>query len=97
MSACDRLGIFLLYRKHTRGAKTIKHLIEMGKLAKLLEGFPVQKLGFSFGYDSCNDVRFAPCMNFNGSRKVFDEEEDRVQRCLECNENGLIRCPDCSS
>ena len=50
-----------------------------------------------FRYDSCGDVRFAPCTNCNGSRKVFDEEEDRVQRCLECNENGLIRCPDCSS
>ena len=50
-----------------------------------------------FRCDSCGDVRFASCTNCNGSRKVFDEEEDRVQRCLECNENGLIRCPDCSS
>ena len=83
--------------KHIGGAETVKHLFETGELAKLLEGFPVQKLGFSFGCDSCGDVRFAPCTNCNGSRKVFDEEEDRVQRCLECNENGLIRCPDCSS
>ena len=70
----------------------IRNLFETNKLVKLLERFPVQKLGFN-----CNDVQFAPCTNCNGSRKVFDEEEDRVQRCLECNENGLIRCPDCSS
>ena len=80
--------------KHIRGAKTIKHLFETGELAKLLEGFLVQKLGFSF---DCGNVQFALCMNCNGSRKVFDEEEDRVQRCLECSENDLIWCPDCSS
>ena len=46
---------------------------------------------------SCGDVRFVPCGNCSGSRKVFDEEEEVLKRCLECNENGLIRCPDCCS
>ena len=42
-----------------------------------------------FHYDNCYGVWFAPCIKCNGSRKVFDEEED--------NENGLIRCLDCGS
>ncbi|KAF5469827.1 hypothetical protein F2P56_010386 [Juglans regia] len=75
------------------GAEVIKQLFEVGELAKILKGFPVQKPGFVC--ESCGDVRFAPCANCNGSRKVFDEDEDRVKRCLECNENGLVRCPYC--
>lgn len=83
--------------KHVGGADTIKHVFETGELVKMLEGFPVRKLGFSLGCECCGDVRFVPCTNCSGSRKVFDEEEDRVKRCLECNENGLIRCSDCCS
>ncbi|KAJ6704814.1 GLUTAREDOXIN DOMAIN-CONTAINING CYSTEINE-RICH PROTEIN CG12206-RELATED [Salix purpurea] len=45
----------------------------------------------------CGDVRFVPCGNCSGSRKLFDEDEGVLKRCLECNENGLIRCPDCCS
>nr|POF19556.1 uncharacterized protein CFP56_48330 [Quercus suber] len=81
--------------KHIEGAEMIEHLFETSELVKLLEG--VQNLEFSFGCDNCDDVQFAPCISYNGSRKVFDEEEDRVQKCLECNESGLTRCPDCSS
>ena len=83
--------------KHIGGAETIKHLIETDKLVKLLEGFLVQKLEFSFGCNNCGDVWFVSCTKQNLSRKVFDEEEDKVQRRLECGENGLIRCLDCSS
>jgi hypothetical protein len=28
---------------------------------------------------------------------VFVEEEGWTRRCLECNENGLVRCPNCCS
>jgi glutaredoxin domain-containing cysteine-rich protein 1 len=81
--------------KYLGGAEIIKQLFEIGELAKILQGFPVREPGFVC--ESCGDVRFAPCANCDGSRKVFDEEEERVKRCLECNENGLIRCPDCCS
>ncbi|KAL5565015.1 hypothetical protein UlMin_028179 [Ulmus minor] len=77
------------------GAEVIKQLFETGELAKILEGFPIRQPGFVC--DSCGDVRFAPCSNCSGSRKVFDEDEGTLKRCLECNENGLIRCPDCCS
>lgn len=81
--------------KYLGGAETIKQMFETGELAKILKGFPIQQPGFVC--DRCGDVRFVPCGNCDGSRKVFDEEEERVKRCLECNENGLIRCPNCCS
>ncbi|KAJ4971701.1 hypothetical protein NE237_004800 [Protea cynaroides] len=81
--------------RHIGGADEIKQLHEVGELAKHLEGFPV--LDPRFVCESCGDARFFPCLNCNGSRKIFDEDEGQLRRCLECNENGLIRCPSCSS
>ena len=81
--------------KYVGGADVVKQLYETGELAKILEGFPVRAPGYAC--DSCGDVRFIPCMDCSGSRKVFDEDEGLLKRCLECNENGLIRCPDCCS
>ncbi|XP_043700107.1 uncharacterized protein At5g39865-like [Telopea speciosissima] len=77
------------------GAEEIKQLHEVGELAKLLEGFPARDPRFVC--DSCGDARFVPCSNCNGSRKVFDEDEEQLRRCPVCNENGLIRCPSCNS
>ncbi|KAF3448785.1 hypothetical protein FNV43_RR09498 [Rhamnella rubrinervis] len=81
--------------KYVGGAEVIKQLFETGELANILEGFPVREPGYVC--KSCGDARFAPCANCSGSRKVFDEDEGLLKRCLECNENGLIRCPDCCS
>ncbi|XP_010246872.1 PREDICTED: uncharacterized protein At3g28850 [Nelumbo nucifera] len=81
--------------KYIGGADEIKQLHEVGELVKLLEGFPSRDPGFVC--ESCGDVRFIPCLNCNGSRKVFDEEAEQLRKCPECNENGLIRCPNCSS
>lgn len=81
--------------KHVGGADVINNLFEVGELAKILEGFPKRKPGFVC--ETCGDVRFVPCVDCSGSRKIFDEDEGILKRCLECNENGLIRCPDCGS
>ncbi|KAI4351615.1 hypothetical protein L6164_005959 [Bauhinia variegata] len=56
----------------------------------------------------CGDIRFVPCETCSGSCKIYyegnqeEEEEDEdetgecgFQRCPDCNENGLIRCPIC--
>ncbi|OVA01164.1 Glutaredoxin [Macleaya cordata] len=79
--------------KYLGGAEEIKQLHEVGELAKLLEGFPVKDPRLVC--ESCGDLRFIPCLNCNGSRKVFAEEEEQLRRCPDCNENGLIRCPNC--
>lgn len=79
--------------KYVGGAEVIKCLFEIGELATILEPFPKRKPGYVC--DVCGDMRFVPCMNCSGSRKIFDEDEGVLKRCLLCNENGLIRCPDC--
>ncbi|XP_022748273.1 uncharacterized protein At5g39865-like [Durio zibethinus] len=81
--------------KHVGGAEEIKQLNESGELAMLLEGFPVRDP--TIVCEGCGDARFLPCPNCNGSRKVFEEDEARLRRCPDCNENGLIRCPGCCS
>lgn len=79
--------------KYIGGADTIKQLNEVGELGKMLRGLPLRKLGYVC--DTCGDMRFIPCSNCSGSRKVYDDDEDQLKKCLECNENGLIRCPTC--
>lgn len=79
--------------KYIGGAEEIKQLNEGGELAKLLEGFPLINLGFVC--ESCGDARFVPCPCCNGSRKVYEEEEGKLRKCLDCNENGLVRCSGC--
>jgi len=58
--------------------------------------------------EGCGDIRFVPCETCCGSCKIYcegDEDEEEYvhgelgecgfQRCPDCNENGLIRCPMC--
>ncbi|CAH8312994.1 unnamed protein product [Eruca vesicaria subsp. sativa] len=59
--------------------------------------------------EACGDVRFVPCETCSGSCKIYNESEDEneegtegteeteygFQRCPDCNENGLVRCPIC--
>ncbi|KAK7374519.1 hypothetical protein VNO80_07949 [Phaseolus coccineus] len=58
--------------------------------------------------EACGDIRFVPCETCSGSCKIYyegDENEEEYvdgevgeygfQRCPDCNENGLIRCPMC--
>lgn len=76
-------------------APEVRQLHKSVQLERLLEGAAGQDPAFIC--DTCDGVRFVPCPACAGSRKVFDEEEDRALRCADCNENGLVRCANCSS
>ncbi|RDX77830.1 hypothetical protein CR513_41975, partial [Mucuna pruriens] len=54
--------------RHVGGADVIKYMWEVGELGKVLEGLPRKKGGFVC--ESCGDVRFVPCGNCSGSRKL---------------------------
>ncbi|CAM8961060.1 hypothetical protein QQ045_003035 [Rhodiola kirilowii] len=75
------------------GADVVKQLHETGQLLKMVKGLPIKTAGYVC--QACGDVRFIPCLNCSGSKKLYDEDEDMVKRCRVCNENGLIRCPNC--
>ncbi|KAL3503636.1 hypothetical protein ACH5RR_038085 [Cinchona calisaya] len=83
--------------KYIGGADVVRQLNEVGELAKMLKGLPIRSVKPGLGYvcEGCGDVRFVPCSNCNGSRKIFDEDDEQLKRCQECNENGLVRCPEC--
>ncbi|XP_019156882.1 PREDICTED: uncharacterized protein At5g39865-like [Ipomoea nil] len=79
--------------KHIGGAEVIKQLNETGELVRLLRGLLTRPPGYVC--QCCGDVRFIPCCNCDGSRKLFDEDQGLLRKCPECNENGLVRCPIC--
>ncbi|KAH7435051.1 hypothetical protein KP509_06G046800 [Ceratopteris richardii] len=81
--------------RYIGGIEEVVKLHEDGKLSELVEGLPKEVNGGSC--DGCGGIRFVPCLECRGSRKLRSEEDDRIlMRCPECNENGLIQCPICT-
>lgn len=84
--------------RYIGGADEVVGLHEQGKLKKLLEGIPIHLSNSTC--TGCANMRFLVCFNCNGSRRVFKDGEsnndDLYIRCLDCNENGLVKCPICS-
>ncbi|KAJ9184488.1 hypothetical protein P3X46_004208 [Hevea brasiliensis] len=74
------------------GADQVVKLEEEGKLGILFDGIP---RGLAGGCQGCAGFRFVMCMECNGSCKVLDEQQKKMVKCGECNENGLIHCPIC--
>jgi glutaredoxin domain-containing cysteine-rich protein 1 len=79
--------------RYVGGAEEIKQLHEIGELKKLVEGLPPAEPGVC---DVCGGYRFILCDECYGSHKLFVEKSG-FKSCTACNENGLIRCPSCSS
>ncbi|GJV84337.1 glutaredoxin domain-containing cysteine-rich protein 1-like protein isoform X4 [Tanacetum coccineum] len=79
--------------RYIGGAEEVLRLHEQGKFRPLLAGIPVN---LSDGpCEGCAGVRFVVCCSCSGSRKVDSGDADSTEKCLECNENGLIICPVC--
>ncbi|GMJ14759.1 hypothetical protein HRI_005145100 [Hibiscus trionum] len=78
--------------RYIGGADEVFRLHEQGKLKKLVEGIPSNCM-----CTDCANIRFLVCSNCNGNRKVFAEKEGDglCMKCLDCNENGLVKCPSC--
>ncbi|XP_074304407.1 uncharacterized protein LOC141639112 [Silene latifolia] len=88
--------------RYIGGADKVLTLHEQGKLRTLFRDIPID---FSDGPCSlCCGLRFMLCYTCDGSRKVFECDDDNDQqgsndglwtKCLQCNENGLVVCPLC--
>ncbi|XP_008442942.2 uncharacterized protein At3g28850 [Cucumis melo] len=85
--------------RYIGGADEVIGLHEQGKLMKLLEGIPLDLANSPCS--CCANTRFLVCPSCNGSCKVLkdDYDDDDVNnlynRCTDCNENGLAKCPIC--
>ncbi|XP_023645809.1 uncharacterized protein At3g28850 isoform X2 [Capsella rubella] len=84
--------------KYIGGEEEVMSLVEEGLLGDLLSGIPRKKDRCGGGCDGCGGLAFLPCSECNGSCKVVEGwgSEAVVVKCMECNENGLVRCPICS-
>lgn len=79
--------------RYIGGIEEVTKLYQDGKLNELVEGLPKEVNGGNC--DGCGGVRFVPCLECSGSCKVRNEG-NKVVRCSDCNENGLIQCPICT-
>lgn len=79
--------------RYVGGAEEIRRLHEGGELKGYLEGLPAVEPGEC---EACGGYCFLLCIECNGSHKCYSEKGG-FKSCTACNENGLIRCPSCSS
>ncbi|XP_038905832.1 uncharacterized protein At3g28850 [Benincasa hispida] len=86
--------------RYIGGADEVVGLHEQGKLRKLLEGMPLDLANSPCS--CCANTRFLVCPSCNGSCKVLKDDInynniniDLYNRCTDCNENGLAKCPIC--
>ncbi|XP_042496151.1 uncharacterized protein At3g28850-like [Macadamia integrifolia] len=73
------------------GADEVVKMEEEGKLGMLFRGIPRALAGC----EGCGGLRFVMCVDCSGSCKVLDQDSNKMVKCGECNENGLIQCPIC--
>ncbi|KAJ0977346.1 hypothetical protein J5N97_012820 [Dioscorea zingiberensis] len=87
--------------RYIGGVEEVVELGEVGKLREMMKWVARRAegggKGGKRGCEGCGGARFVPCLECNGSCKVVveEEEEKKVVRCGECNENGLMLCPLC--
>lgn len=84
--------------RYIGGVEEVLNLNEQGKLRPLFAEMPVRNSDALC--EGCDGVRFIICLRCNGSHKIITEEDGEDKHsslCLDCNENGLIVCPSCST
>ncbi|KAI6670949.1 hypothetical protein NL676_005834 [Syzygium grande] len=79
--------------RYVGGAEEIRQLHEIGELKKLVEGAPPAEPGVC---GACGGYRFVLCGECDGSHKLYAEKTG-FRSCTACNENGLVKCPSCTS
>lgn len=95
--------------RYIGGVEEIRRMHEDGQLKKVIGACEMMEDDSGNLIDvceACGDIRFLPCETCSGSCKIYyeyDEDDEELQeqdecgfqRCPDCNENGLVRCPIC--
>ncbi|KAL6853605.1 hypothetical protein ACP4OV_019634 [Aristida adscensionis] len=80
--------------RHLGGAEEVRRLHEAGELRRVVAGAGAASLA---ACGRCGGERYVLCGSCNGSHKRYSAKGGGGFRtCAGCNENGLVRCPDCS-
>lgn len=80
--------------RYIGGVDEVVGLNETGRLGRLMSWARVERGVGRQECGGCGGARFVPCLECGGSCKIVGEKGEK-ERCLKCNENGLIECPAC--
>ncbi|KAL8161048.1 hypothetical protein V2J09_012537 [Rumex salicifolius] len=81
--------------KYVGGADEIRAAHESGDLKRMIERLPLNEPEAVCGV--CGGHRFLLCKCCCGSHRVYSDECAGFRICDSCNQNGLIKCPTCTS
>ncbi|XP_008804950.1 uncharacterized protein At5g39865-like [Phoenix dactylifera] len=89
----QRLGLPQVFigGRYVGGEEEIRQLHESGELRRFVEGVAPAAPA---GCERCGGLAFVLCGSCSGSHKRYTEKSG-FRSCTACNENGLVRCPDC--
>uniref|UniRef100_A0A0E0C9S3 Glutaredoxin domain-containing protein n=1 Tax=Oryza meridionalis TaxID=40149 RepID=A0A0E0C9S3_9ORYZ len=80
--------------RHLGGAEEVRRLHESGELRRVVAGAGATAFA---ACSRCGGERYVLCGSCNGSHKRYSlKGGGGFRTCAGCNENGLVRCPDCS-
>ncbi|KAL5229039.1 hypothetical protein ABZP36_017304 [Zizania latifolia] len=80
--------------RHLGGADVVRSLHESGELRRVVAAAGAAALA---ACGQCGGERYVLCGSCNGSHKRYSlKGGGGFRTCAGCNENGLVRCPDCS-
>ncbi|GAB4827628.1 hypothetical protein Ancab_034512 [Ancistrocladus abbreviatus] len=88
-----RLPRVFIDGKYIGGAEEVRQLQEGGDLKRMIDGLPLAEAGEC---GVCGGHRFLLCEWCDGSHNGFIEEIG-IKSCEDCNLNGMIKCPACTS
>ncbi|KAF0887525.1 hypothetical protein E2562_002254 [Oryza meyeriana var. granulata] len=91
---CVTLPQVFVGGRHLGGAEVVRSLHESGELRRVVAGAGAAALA---ACSRCCGERYVLCGSCNGSHKRYSlKGGGGFRTCAGCNENGLVRCPDCS-
>ncbi|KAL1509684.1 hypothetical protein ABEB36_004387 [Hypothenemus hampei] len=97
---CDQILIPQVFvdGQHCGDLETIERLNESGELRKILK--PYKNPDVCNTCQVCGGYRLLPCGVCNGSKKSVHRNHFTTEfvalKCMNCDENGLVRCSSCS-
>ncbi|XP_016971823.1 glutaredoxin domain-containing cysteine-rich protein CG12206 [Drosophila rhopaloa] len=83
--------------QHIGDADTVERLNESGELRQLLK--PYKSIATAYTCQTCGGYRLLPCPSCSGSKKSVHRNHFTTEfvalKCMNCDEVGLVKCPNC--